>query len=172
MNPTDTDLKQDDSDDGLSSANDFVQIYMIQIDVIAGHNLEKADTFGKSDPYCKISAFSTSYTTCTIKKTLNPKWNEHVEMTFFDDPKAIKFEIFDWDGKLGGKDDAIGDCQFDLTSDTYDDANTTPYEGKIKLQNCKSGELEIKVFARKLLPLELEKRLTNLQNTVAQNSNT
>eukprot|EP01084_Bolivina_argentea_P023445 43730_1 len=166
MNPTDIELKQDDPDD----ADDFVQIYMVQMDIIAGHDLEKADTFGKSDPYCKISANATSYTTCTIKKTLNPKWNEHVEMTFFNDPKAIKFEIFDWDGKLGGKDDGIGECEFNLTSDIYQDSHNG-FTGKIPLKNCKSGELEIKIFARKLLPLELEKRLTNIQNTVEQNTN-
>eukprot|EP01083_Nonionella_stella_P261207 889659_1 len=119
-NPTD---EKGGDDDGLSTANDFVQIYVIQIDIYGAHNLEKADTFGKSDPYCKISALSTSYTTCTIRKSLNPKWNEHVEMTFFDDPKTILFEVFDYDGKLGGKDDDIGNCKFNLTDDIYNDSN-------------------------------------------------
>eukprot|EP01083_Nonionella_stella_P054749 144518_1 len=155
------DSKDEDSDDGLSSVADFVQIYMISIDVVGAHNIEKADAFGKSDPFCKVSAFSTSYTTCTIRKTLNPVWNERVEMTFFNDPKQLRFELFDYDGNT--QDDAIGDCIFSINEDLYS-PNNNGYSGKIKLQNCKSGELEIKVFARKLLPLEIEKELTVLND--------
>jgi len=162
------DSKEDESDDGLSGVTDFVQIYMIQCDIIAGHNLEKADgPFGKSDPYVKVSAFSTSYTTCTIMKTLNPQWNEHVEMTFFNDPKALKFEVWDWD--RGSKDDAIGDCEFAIDDDFYS-PTSHGFSGRLKLQNCKTGELEIKVVARKLVPSQLEDRLSALQDTAAANT--
>merc|ERR550532_3111232 len=152
-----------DSDDGLSGVADFVQIYMISIDIIAARDLVKADTFGKSDPFVKVSAFSTSYTTCTIMKTLEPKWNEHVEMTFFNDPKSIKFEVFDWDRNT--KDDPIGDCTFEITDDFYA-PNHDGFHGKLKLENAKKGELWIKVVARKLIPSELEDRLSSLQNMV------
>merc|ERR1712228_1069711 len=155
-----------DDDDGLSTVDDFVQIYMISLDIIGAHDLEKADVFGKSDPFCRVSPFSTSYTTCTIVKTLNPVWNEHVELTFFNDPKSLKFEVFDWDGNT--KDDPIGDCKFMLDSSIYDVASNG-FSGKIKLENCKKGELEIKIVARKLLPNVIEQKLTDLQDQKEKN---
>lgn len=158
----------DDGDDGMSGVADFVQIYLLSIDIIAGHDLEKADTFGKSDPFCKVSAFSTSYTTCTILKTLNPRWDEHLEMTFFNDPKKLKFEVWDWDKNT--KSDAIGDCELAI-SDFYDPSNPG-FSGRIKLRNCKSGELEVKVTARKLVPSELEHKIDTLQDTVEANTST
>jgi len=158
--------KDDDSDDGLSGAADFVQIYMIQCDIIAGHDLVKADVLGKSDPYVKVSAFSRTYTTCTIMKTLNPKWNEHVEMTFFNDPKKLKFEVYDWD--KGSKDDPIGNCEFLLHDDFYSPSNSG-FHGRLKLENVKKGELEIKVVARKLVPSELQNKVTTLQDSVERN---
>lgn len=156
----------------MASVGDFVQIYLINVDILAAHDIEKADTFGKSDPYVRVTAFQTSYQTATIMKTLNPVWkNEHVEMTFFNDPKQIKFELFDYDGNpLAGKDDGIGDCVFNLTPDFYD-PSTPCFQGKIKLQNCKKGELEIKIEANKLVPAELEKRTDDLQNLVESNTN-
>ena len=141
---------------------------MISVDIIGAHDLEKADVFGKSDPFCKVSAFSTSYTTCTILKTLNPVWNEHVELTFFNDPKSLKFEVFDWDGN--SKDDPIGDCTLQLDPNIYDVANNG-FSGRIKLENCKKGELEIKVIARKLLPNVIEQKLTDLQDEKEKNEN-
>jgi len=161
------DSKEDDANDGLSGAADFVQIYMIECDIIAGHDLIKADVMGKSDPYVKVSAFSRYYTTCTIMKTLNPRWNEHVEMTFFNDPKRLKFEVYDWD--KGSKDDPMGDCEFAINDEFYLPTNNG-FHGRLKLQNVKKGELEIKVVARKLVPSELQNKLTTLQDAVQQNS--
>eukprot|EP01084_Bolivina_argentea_P206599 352684_1 len=159
--------ENEEEDDGMASIGDFVQIYMISLDIICAHNLEKADTFGGSDAYCKVSAFATSYTTATILKNLNPSWNEHVELTFFNDPKTLKFEVFDWD--KGSKDDAIGDCEFSLDG-LYDESNEG-FSGKIELKNAKRGEIEIKVTARKMLPLELEANLSRTQDAVESNKN-
>lgn len=161
------DSKEEESDDGLSGVADFVQIYMISVDIIAAHNLVKADVMGKSDPYVIVSAFSTQYTTATIMKTLDPKWNERVELTFFNDPKKIKFQVMDWD--KGTKDDPIGDCEFAISEDFYLPTNNG-FHGKLKLQNVKRGELEIKVVARKLVPSELEEKLSSLQDAVESNT--
>ena len=90
-------------------------------------------------------------------------------MTFFNDPEQLKFELFDYDGNT--KDDPIGDCTLNLDKNIYDPDNEG-FNGRIKLQNCKSGELEVKVFARKLIPAKLEKRTDDLQNAVENNDNT
>jgi len=160
-----TDSKNDD--DGMSGAENFVQIFLIQCDIIAAHDLIKADVIGKSDPYVTVSALSTSYTTATIMKTLNPRWtDERAEMTFFKDPKTLKFEVWDWDRNT--KDDPIGDCEFVLDEDFYA-PETDPFHGRLKLQNVKKGELEIRIAARKLVPDELEKRFSTLQDAVVLN---
>merc|ERR1712130_439865 len=43
--------------------------------------------------------------------------------------------------------------------------------GRIKLENCKKGELEIKVIARKLLPNVIEQKLSDLQDQKEKNEN-
>jgi len=161
------DSKEDD--DGLSGAADFVQIYMIQCDIIAGHDLIKADVLGKSDPYVIVQAFSRTYTTATKMKTLNPEWNEKVEMTFFNDPKKLKFQVMDWDKNT--PDDPIGDCEFVFPDDMYSPSNNG-FHGKLKLEHVKKGQLEIKVVARKLVPSELQNKLTSLTDTLEQNAKT
>uniref|UniRef100_A0A672S5Z3 E3 ubiquitin-protein ligase n=1 Tax=Sinocyclocheilus grahami TaxID=75366 RepID=A0A672S5Z3_SINGR len=55
---------------------------ILRVKVIAGIGLAKKDILGASDPYTRISLYDpvngeiTSLQTKTIKKTLDPKWNE------------------------------------------------------------------------------------------------
>jgi hypothetical protein len=153
---------------GLSASSEFVQIFLIQIDITSASNLIKADTFGKSDPYCKVSAFGQSYTTAAIMKNLDPTWNETTSFCFFEDPKALHFEVWDWD--KNSKDDAIGDHTLSL--DGFYDPNHNGFSGNVDLQNVKKGQLNISVGARKLLPLELENRAKRLQEETAQQQQT
>jgi len=48
--------------------------------VVAGRNLKAADWDGFSDPYCVISCGTFKQQTVTIKKTLNPIWNETIKL--------------------------------------------------------------------------------------------
>ncbi|XP_062569562.1 E3 ubiquitin-protein ligase NEDD4-like [Saccostrea cucullata] len=76
---------------------------LLRVKVLNGVNLAKKDIFGASDPYVRISLFRgdrdsgliDSATTATIKKTLNPVWNE--EFLFRVNPRdnKILFEVFD-----------------------------------------------------------------------------
>uniref|UniRef100_A0A8C1GJZ0 E3 ubiquitin-protein ligase n=1 Tax=Cyprinus carpio TaxID=7962 RepID=A0A8C1GJZ0_CYPCA len=65
---------------GLQTDEDESRI--LRLKVIAGIGLAKKDILGASDPYTKISLYDpvngeiTSLQTKTIKKTLDPKWNE------------------------------------------------------------------------------------------------
>ncbi|XP_042562458.1 E3 ubiquitin-protein ligase NEDD4-like [Clupea harengus] len=55
---------------------------ILRVKVIAGMGLAKKDILGASDPYTKVSLYDpvngelTSVQTKTIKKTLDPKWND------------------------------------------------------------------------------------------------
>ncbi|KAL5005295.1 hypothetical protein ScPMuIL_018751 [Solemya velum] len=76
---------------------------VLRIKVIAGSNLAKKDIFGASDPYVRITLYRGNKdtgaldfkNTTTIKKTLNPRWNE--EFLFRVNPRdnVVLFEVFD-----------------------------------------------------------------------------
>ena len=81
----------------------------VKLTVKAGYNLLAADRGGTSDPYVIWQMKDESKTTKTIRKTINPVWEETFEVDgevreFL--AKPIRFEVFD-DDKLS-KDDSIG----------------------------------------------------------------
>nr|XP_028604257.1 E3 ubiquitin-protein ligase NEDD4-like isoform X1 [Podarcis muralis]XP_028604258.1 E3 ubiquitin-protein ligase NEDD4-like isoform X2 [Podarcis muralis] len=85
---------------GLSEEEEESRI--LRVKVVAGIDLAKKDIFGASDPYVKLSLYVADENrelalvqTKTIKKTLNPKWNE--EFYFRVDPSnhRLLFEVFD-----------------------------------------------------------------------------
>lgn len=76
---------------------------LLRIKVVSGTNLAKKDIFGASDPYVRISLFAgnretspkDTVHTATIKKTLNPKWDEEFIFRVNPSDNVILFEVFD-----------------------------------------------------------------------------
>jgi len=74
---------------------------------IIGSNLDKKDTFGKSDPFIIASRIENDnsltkvYETPVIKNTLNPKWKNikipEVTLNNGDPDRMILWEVYDWD---------------------------------------------------------------------------
>ncbi|XP_023579787.1 E3 ubiquitin-protein ligase NEDD4 isoform X3 [Octodon degus] len=64
---------------------------IVRVKVIAGIGLAKKDILGSSDPYVRVTLYDpmngvfTSVQTKTIKKSLNPKWNEEIMFRTRDD---------------------------------------------------------------------------------------
>jgi len=80
--------------------------YSFNFDV-TGTNLDKMDTFGKSDPFIIISKFEDNgavlkvFESPVIKNTLNPSWKNleisELALNSGDPDKMLLFEVYDWD---------------------------------------------------------------------------
>lgn len=109
---------------------------LLRVKVLNGVNLAKKDIFGASDPYVRISLYRgdrdhgllDTTTTSTIKKTLNPVWNE--EFFFRVNPRDNKllFEVFD--SNRVTRDDFLGMVEIPLNHTTIQ----TETEGHALLQ--------------------------------------
>nr|XP_022331309.1 E3 ubiquitin-protein ligase NEDD4-like isoform X2 [Crassostrea virginica] len=99
---------------------------LLRIKIISGVKLAKKDIFGASDPYVRISLYRgdrdhgllDTTTTSTIKKTLNPVWNE--EFYFRVNPRDNKllFEVFD--SNRVTRDDFLGLVEIPLNLTSID----------------------------------------------------
>lgn len=73
---------------------------MLQVKVINGRNLKKADVMGLSDPYVTLSlgGKTLSKKTRVKKNTLNPEWDE-THTLVVQDPKmqVLELHVFDWE---------------------------------------------------------------------------
>ncbi|ORX72371.1 hypothetical protein DL89DRAFT_216938, partial [Linderina pennispora] len=79
------------------------------INMHSARGLPKMDTFGKADPYVKVSTAKhpeVSQRTRMIEKTLAPTWNETLMLMIYSKTDTIQFEVFDWNAV--GKDEKIG----------------------------------------------------------------
>ncbi|KAJ2521457.1 Tricalbin-2 [Coemansia sp. RSA 1939] len=75
----------------------------------SARGLPKMDTFGKADPYVRVSTIKhpdTFVRTRTLEKTLAPSWGETLVLLIYSKTDTIQFEVFDWNNV--GKDDKIG----------------------------------------------------------------
>ncbi|KAJ8261412.1 hypothetical protein COCON_G00171350 [Conger conger] len=85
---------------GLSEDEDESRV--LRVKVIAGIDLAKKDIIGASDPYVKLSLYVADENrelalvqTKTIKKTLNPKWNEEFYFRVYPQNHRLLLEVFD-----------------------------------------------------------------------------
>lgn len=81
----------------------------------------KKDIFGTSDPYCRISLYrdirqstviGNQVRTRTLKRTLNPLWNEEFYFRVNPDHNRLLFELFD-ENRIT-RDDFLGLVSFNL----------------------------------------------------------
>ncbi|CAN0207468.1 unnamed protein product [Rangifer tarandus platyrhynchus] len=86
---------------------------ILRVKVVSGIDLAKKDIFGASDPYVKLSLYVADENrelalvqTKTIKKTLNPKWNEEFYFRVNPSNHRLLFEVFDENRLLLGPVDA------------------------------------------------------------------
>ncbi|KAJ2478150.1 Tricalbin-2 [Coemansia sp. RSA 2131] len=75
----------------------------------SARGLPKMDTFGKADPYVKITTVKhpeLADQTKTIEKTLSPSWDQKLFLLIYSKTDTVQMEVYDWNNV--GKDDKIG----------------------------------------------------------------
>ena len=83
----------------------------VRICVKSAHNLAKADTFGKSDPYAVVKYDNRMVgKTRYMDSTLNPEWNDSkfVVHVLPDVDEEVKFEVRVYDRDMVGSHDFLG----------------------------------------------------------------
>ena len=66
---------------------------MVIVRVLRATDLVAADLSGKSDPYVKLKASGKKAKTSVVKATLNPEWNETLELRVDDLSQPISLEV-------------------------------------------------------------------------------
>ncbi|XP_028999782.1 E3 ubiquitin-protein ligase NEDD4-like isoform X2 [Betta splendens] len=136
---------------GLQTDEDGLRI--LKVKVIAGIGLAKKDILGASDPYTRLSLYDpvngeiTSLQTKTIKRTLDPKWDE--EFFFRVDPKKhrLLLEVFD-ENRLT-RDDFLGQVDVPLNQIPTENPNRErPYTFKDFLLHPRSHKSRVKGHLR------------------------
>ncbi|XP_028399184.1 E3 ubiquitin-protein ligase NEDD4-like [Dendronephthya gigantea] len=95
-------------------------VRVLRVAVLQASDLAKKDIFGLSDPYCRIVQKNFDDTviyhvrTDTIKKTLNPEWNEVFDLSVDQTTHKLSFEVFD-ENRLT-RDDFLGRVDMPLTN--------------------------------------------------------
>ncbi|XP_023348442.1 uncharacterized protein LOC111717154 isoform X2 [Eurytemora carolleeae] len=106
----------------------------VRVKIIRGKELQKMDTFRKSDPYVVFSYQGKDIKTDIQKNTLTPNWNKEYDLVITKDNQLISFKVYDWERV--GKDESMGEVCLNIT----DFINQTRQGPKwFKLENCKSG---------------------------------
>ncbi|KAJ2706514.1 Tricalbin-2 [Coemansia sp. IMI 203386] len=75
----------------------------------SARGLPKMDTFGKADPYVRVSTVKHPEIfeqTRRIEKTLSPSWDETLKILIYSKTDTILMDVYDWNNV--GKDDKIG----------------------------------------------------------------
>ncbi|XP_048874771.1 E3 ubiquitin-protein ligase NEDD4-like isoform X11 [Brienomyrus brachyistius] len=137
---------------GLSEDEDDSRV--LRVKVIAGIELAKKDIIGASDPYVKLSLYVADENrelalvqTKTIKKTLNPKWNEEFYFRVCPRNHRLLFEVFD-ENRLT-RDDFLGQVDVPLSHlPTEDPVMERPYTFKDFLLRPRSHKSRVKGYLR------------------------
>uniref|UniRef100_A0AAY4EJS6 E3 ubiquitin-protein ligase n=1 Tax=Denticeps clupeoides TaxID=299321 RepID=A0AAY4EJS6_9TELE len=136
---------------GLPTDEDESRI--LRVKVVAGIGLAKKDILGASDPYTRISLYDpvngelTSLQTKTIKKTLDPKWNEEFYFRVHPRKHRLLLEVFD-ENRLT-RDDFLGQVDVPLHQIPTENPNTErPYTFKDFLLHPRSHKSRVKGHLR------------------------
>ncbi|XP_061670100.1 E3 ubiquitin-protein ligase NEDD4-like isoform X2 [Syngnathoides biaculeatus] len=126
---------------------------ILKVKVIAGMRLAKKDILGASDPYTRLSLYDpisgeiASVQTKTIKKSLDPKWNEDFYFRVHPSKHRLLLEVFD-ENRLT-RDDFLGQVDVPLNQIPTENPNAQrPYTFKDFLLHPRSHKSRVKGHLR------------------------
>ncbi|XP_054984141.1 E3 ubiquitin-protein ligase NEDD4 isoform X2 [Sorex araneus] len=126
---------------------------IVRVKVIAGIGLAKKDILGSSDPYVRVTLYDpmngifTGVQTKTMKKTLNPKWNEEILFRVRPRQQRLLFEVFD-ENRLT-RDDFLGQVDVPLYPlPTENPRMERPYTFKDFVLHPRSHKSRVKGYLR------------------------
>ncbi|XP_057690322.1 E3 ubiquitin-protein ligase NEDD4-like [Corythoichthys intestinalis] len=126
---------------------------ILKVKVIAGIGLAKKDILGASDPYTRLSLYDpvsgeiASIQTKTIKKSLDPKWNEEFYFRVHPRKNRLLLEVFD-ENRLT-RDDFLGQVDVPLHQiPTENPDSPRPYTFKDFLLHPRSHKSRVKGHLR------------------------
>eukprot|EP01102_Stenamoeba_stenopodia_P007699 TRINITY_DN2170_c0_g8_i1.p1 TRINITY_DN2170_c0_g8~~TRINITY_DN2170_c0_g8_i1.p1 ORF type:complete len:683 (-),score=156.15 TRINITY_DN2170_c0_g8_i1:95-2143(-) len=111
-------------------------------------NLLSADLNGKSDPYVVLKVSSGACAKSkVVKRDLNPKWNERIDLEINNNHEELLLELMDWDAV--GSDDPLGRVKIRLSKLPLDKVTEAWYHVSTK------GEIFLGIKITGLLPLPI-----------------
>ena len=112
----------------------------VKLHLIRGRDLQKMDTFRKSDPYAVVKYKDVEFKTDVEKNTLEPEWDKSIIIDAIPDYDSIEIMLFDWERI--GKDEAMGNLSLNI-SELISDTQGEPKW--YSLQNCSSGSIMVQL---------------------------
>lgn len=102
------------SEIGMSAHDSVTDTGLMSIKLLRGIDLPAADSNGFSDPFAILKSNDAEvFRSKTVKKTLNPEWNETTQAVIKSRERTkFTIEVYDWD--MAGKNDYLGAAVFDL----------------------------------------------------------
>eukprot|EP00276_Gloeochaete_wittrockiana_P006552 CAMPEP_0184647918 /NCGR_PEP_ID=MMETSP0308-20130426/4955_1 /TAXON_ID=38269 /ORGANISM="Gloeochaete witrockiana, Strain SAG 46.84" /LENGTH=1549 /DNA_ID=CAMNT_0027079331 /DNA_START=314 /DNA_END=4963 /DNA_ORIENTATION=- len=142
----------------------------IIITIVEGRRLVPRDLDHFADPYCILQCGSHSAQTASIKRAINPVWNETFSFSVDKTSDAIRVVVLDKGKVGGGRDDYMGEVSYSL-SDLK--AEKHPTEQLVNITSRRpnatvSGSLRIRVSAEKSSAVHASWRLLHPLDTAAQ----
>eukprot|EP00484_Ammonia_sp_Unknown_P009490 CAMPEP_0197075546 /NCGR_PEP_ID=MMETSP1384-20130603/211665_1 /TAXON_ID=29189 /ORGANISM="Ammonia sp." /LENGTH=747 /DNA_ID=CAMNT_0042514395 /DNA_START=71 /DNA_END=2315 /DNA_ORIENTATION=- len=131
-------------------------VYLVDVSIIRGINLPKADTVGQSDGFVKVSCeaggIKRKFRTIVVKNTLDPQWDAKTQFHLLAEPKEVLFRVFDWN-RPPQSDTKLGNYTLNLAG--YFKPTHPGFAGRVTLNDVKRGEIEIKVNCRRIEVMRL-----------------
>ena len=112
----------------------------LDLKIVQACDLPAADRGGTSDPFVQVSVARHKVRTKTVKKTLNPEWNEQYEMKDVVLTDNVRITIWDYD--VIGKNDLLGQVEIPLSKIELN----TPFEKWYAVPMELAAEKEPPVF--------------------------
>lgn len=100
----------------LAPFDTILDVGKFKLDILSAEGLKSVDSNGKSDPFLSVKLDGVEiYKTDKKRKTLDPVWNESVDIPLMSRSRQIVLlEVYDWD--LTHKPDLLGRINLDMST--------------------------------------------------------